>query len=419
MLIHHKMPWTHSLRILPVAGLFLLVAPGLVSAGMLPSSTALVDQYLITGMRKSGIGDAVNIQNTEIGADRSFLSNGSAGPNTTGEGGPNTFDVFAERWGLSQNPQTGDTSNVPPGAASVFEGVDWSGNVAITSQTGQFSMSNVDVFADIGINVNRTPVSGSKQSVSNTYFFPDQDLVSSGLVDNNVGISSFNSAPLLSELSTLKSDIQGFTSEFTITSNIENQNAKDASGPFVTDLDAADTNGDGLAIIDIDRGGSDFELNNSDWILKTEKNTLAVFRVLGESNFNLSNSSILMGDGGIVPAPVQQDIGAIFFKGDSEGSDSSDKVFNFNNVILNGIGIWDLVTVGDMGTTEIGINDGQGCAQFVGSSIDFNDVRWNRCRFATLDEGPEPVPEPSSFAIFAIGALCMGGMVRRRKKLAA
>ena len=337
-------------------------------------------------------GDAVDVQNTELGADRQVLSDGSSVPNSQGEAGPNTFDVFAERWG-----HPGPDSSTPPSpAAPIFEGIDWSGNVAITDDNGEFSMSNIDLYADIGVQCNGTPCD---QSVSNTLWFEDQQLTATGNVPG-VGVSSFDSAPLLTEIQGWKDYIQGLSVESTITSNIENENSIDGSGPFITDLDAADTNGDGLAVIDIliDNGNSDFELNNSDWILQGSENTLAIFRIRGESNFNISNGTILLGDGGIAggsDTDPPSRLGAIFFKGDEEGSDSSDAVFNADNTVLNGVAFWDLVTVGDGGSTLINIQNGQGCAQFVGSGIDMDNVRFNHCAGAVI-------PEPTTLVLAAL-----------------
>jgi hypothetical protein len=340
-----------------------------------------------------------------LGADRAVLSNGSAAPNSWAQAGPNTYDVFAARWGHPGPP----SSSPPSPAAPIFQGIDWSGNVAVTSSTGKFSMSDMDVYADIGVHCGATPCN---QSVSNTNWFPDQQLSPAGTMPG-VGVTAFNSAPLLSELAAWKSFIQGLTAEATITSDIENQNSIDGSGPFVTNLDALDTNNDGLVVIDINRGGSDFKVNNSDWILQGSQTKSAIFRVRGGTNMLIDNSSILLGDDGIgthTDSGLPDGLGAIFFKGDEEGSGSSDKVFSGNNVILNGIGLWDLVTVGENGTTQLGINNGQGCAQFISSSIDFNDVRWNRC------SDPQPVPEPSTLLSLVAAFVIMTIGVRSRSR---
>jgi len=401
-----------ALSSLLACGGLVAVTPGAQAFSLTPPSSSEIEKYLLVGMKDSANGDAVNIQNSEIGADRQLLSDGSTVLNSQGHGGPNTRDVFEERWSASG----GSATTTPTGAASIFEGTDWSGNVAITSDQGQFSLSNMDVFADIGVQCARTLVNGCKQSVSNSNYFADQETTSSGLLDNNVGISSFEASTLLDELTDWKSFINSLTAEYTITENIEEQNGKDGSGPLVTDLDFLDSDNDGLVVIDIniDDGESDFSVNNSDWILQGSEDKQAIFRIQGESNFTLSNSSILLGDRGIGTKEGVGfgGMGAIFVKSDTEaeGADSGDQVFNFSNVVLNGIGIWDLVTVGDQGTTEINVNNGQGCAQFISSTIDFNDVRWNKCsQFynsvmtpVAEDPGPKDIPEPSSILGIAI-----------------
>ena len=364
-------------------------------------STTQIDQYLNIGMRSSSIGDAVNVQNTELGADRKLLSDGSSAPNSQAEGGPNTRDVFfqnGDRWTSDSAP--------PSPAAPVFEGIDWSGNTAITADDGEFSFSNIDLYANLGVQCASVPCD---QSVSNSLWFPDQSLTGLEMPDN--GVSQFDPGALLTELTDAKSIIQSLTTEFTIDSNIENQNAKDSSGPEIFDLVAADTNNDGVAVIDIliGNGNSDFELNNSDWILQGTEDVFGIFRIQGESNFNMSNSSILLGDDGIgggSPSPFDPvtNLGAIFVKlEDQDGS--SDQVFNGDNVVLNGVGLWDLVTVGDTGTTELAINNGQGCAQFISSSINFNDVRWNRCSGTHMPPDTQPVPTPAAVlpTLFGMG----------------
>ncbi|MEM1313648.1 MAG: hypothetical protein AAGI51_03785 [Pseudomonadota bacterium] len=366
-----------------------------------------IEKYLIVGMRRSGIGEAVNIQNTEIGADRQVLSDGSSVENSQGEAPPNTKDVFyqdGDRWKSTSNPDSAI-------AADIFEGIDNSGNVAITSENGDFSMSNVDVFADPTIGIQCASGSDCGDSVENSNFYGSDPGVPTngnrdGRVQNGDGVTGFDSTALLTELEDWKSFVENLAPEFTITGNIENENRKDASGPEILDLTSKDLNNDGIAVIDIDRGDNDFELNNSDWILTGNGFTRAIFRILNGSNFNISNSSILMGtDYG----PVE-DIFAIFVHS-SEERDSSDAVFNANNTVLNGIGLWDLNTVGDRGNTELVVNNGQGCAQFISSSVNFNDVRFNRCSTGLPTTTVIPLPAGLPLVATAFG---LAWIVRRR-----
>ena len=69
-------------------------------------------------------------------------------------------------------------------------------------------------------------------------------------------------------------------------------------GPKVENFDACDKNGDGIAVIDIERGGSDFEVTNSDWVLNGDGSKLFIFRIRGGGNMQMSNAAMLLGDGG-------------------------------------------------------------------------------------------------------------------------
>jgi hypothetical protein len=416
-----------------LAGVGLLAAAG--SAQALPAGAPSTDElqdYLIVGNVQSSEGTAVDIQNTEIGADREFLSDGNSAPNTSGEGGPNTQDVFfqnGDRWPSDSAP--------PAPAAGVFEGIDWSGNVALTSPTGVFNMSDVDVYADIGINCASATEAACDGNVQNSYYFPDQvagpgSPPGTALGANpNAGVNLFDPAALEAEMVAWEAYIVGLAADFTLTSNIENQNSKDGSGPFVLNLNALDTagNSDGIAVIDIDVGNNDFLINNSDWILQGDDSVFAIFRLLGNSNFLMSNSSILLGDGGIGASFDTGDVtelGAIFYVDDQLGS--GDTVFNLNNVILNGIALWDFTAVTANGVdhqqkTKLTMNNGQGCAQFISSIVDFDDVRWNRCSFGTTENGPGPdpevdIPEPGTLTLFGAGLIGVALWLRRRRAAA-
>ena len=398
-----------------LSGLFL---PTLASAQQ-PSATE-VGKYLVVGMREGG-SDAFNISSSnELGADRSFLSGAD----------PNTYSVFAERWDdagadtnfdnppSTEEPDSFQTTNdghdTPPGAAPVFQGIDYSGNVALTSGSGTFAMGDIQVFADLGVQAaNTSPV----QSVSNADYFPNlqttandgatagneangdlDDPSAPGTTDggthNNDGLEGdVDLSQLLTDLGLWRTFIQnldeGTDPLCEITSDIISQNAKDGSGPLEVNYDSCDKNGDGIAVIDINRSGNDFKVDTSDWIIDGSGNVLFIFRIRGNANMLMPNAAILLGDGGIgggsMSTPVSK-IGAIFVKAHpfEEGTSSSDQVFNGSNVILNGIALWDLVEVGtgQASDTELIINNGQGCAQFISTKVNFQDVRWNRCTLA-------------------------------------
>jgi hypothetical protein len=94
--------------------------------------------------------------------------------------------------------------------------------------------------------------------------------------------------------------------------------------------------------------------------------------------------------------------------------------FALQGTILNGIGIWDLVTVGDApphaltpGRTVINISQSQGCGQFISSDVNIYNGRWNRCSSLASLSVPEPIPEPSTLILLGSGLLFMTRFVRR------
>ena len=123
-----------------------------------------IDKYLIVGMREKDIGVAVHIHDGEIGADQEVISNGVFDEDSgqrwgTYKGGLDLTDKFTpdpgamvgdpntnNRWNDIDPESPGDTVGIVdilPGSAPVFEGIDFTGNVALTSQTGTFTMSDV------------------------------------------------------------------------------------------------------------------------------------------------------------------------------------------------------------------------------------------------------------------------------------
>lgn len=390
------------------------------AATILPASlsTNEIEKYLIVGFKKQSEGDAVNLQNGEFGADRQVLSQGGVSP--TGASFPTINSVFDQRW----TPQNNETHLVHPISGNPIaphKGIDYSGNIAITSPTGRLSVSGTDIFADLGafdasldeIGVVAANGSNPVQSVSNADYFnsgasqntPLGQLPTNSAGTNGVGFAAgVDLTPLLDELSAWQSFIDAAASEGSITQNIENENYKDGSAPFViellsqggtanpaADLSFVDADGDGFVIVDVTRGGSDWEINNSDVIIDGPDGVTAIFRVNGQSNTNISNSSIQVGDGGI----ADDGFGAIFYKGDSEGSGSGDAVFSGNNVVFSGIALWELNEgTSDAGKNEIDIQNGQGCAQFIGSTV----LHTSSSRFNLCTIRGQNVPEPASTA---------------------
>ena len=335
-----------------------------------PASTE-IEKYLLIGTADNDDGEAVNVQNTEVGANRVFLSDGSTAPNSSGQAAPSLKDVFfqgGDRWDSADA--------VPTGAAPVYTNTAWDGNIAITNPDGQISLSDVDLFAESGIECAAPTTSACKQSVSSSKYFADTVPSGSGVDIENGITTNIDFQSLSAEMSSWASFIEALPTDVVITENIENQNAKDGSGPLHTSF--TDLDGNGITVIDINRGGNDFEIVNSDWILDGSENQLYIFRILNGSNVNISNSSLLLGDGGIAggasDTPVRE-LGAIFYHA-SEGGGSSDTVFNMNNVILNGIAMWDF---NSSAKNVISVSNAQGCAQFLSAHVSMSNIRFSHC----------------------------------------
>ncbi len=384
---------------LGVFGLSVVVAP---SAQALSLVNDEISQYLMIGTGDDQTGDAINVQKTELGADQIVISNPD----------PNLEDVFDGRWSSSTNSTI---SPIPP-AAPIFEGIDYSGNNAITSSTGGFSYSNTSVYAE-DFAVRCASGAGTSQGDCRDNFSSpaSSPWITSGGNQGDIGagngvVTDYDHSGLIAELEGAWTYINALTAETTITSNLE-------YGSSSFDIDAADTNNDGIAVIDINVGDNDFLLNDYDWILNGDGSTFGIFRVRGNTNMLMSNSSIALGTGGIgngsaIDSP--DSLGAIFVQYE-EPDGNSDSVFGFNNVILNGVGFWDLNAFqggvyDDSVNTELNVQNGQGCSQFISSSVTHtSSVRWNRCS----DVQHQPVPEP--LTILGAGAAVAFGTSFKRK----
>ena len=153
----------------------------------------------------------------------------------------------------------------------------------------------------------------------------------------------------------------------------------------------------GLNVIDFYTGGNDLTMTNANILIDGPVNSLGIFRVPTGSKFNINQGNILIGDSGI------QRSNAIFF------SDTADDqaLFSFDDTLFYGVSFW---TLGD-GSGSV-VNNSQGCVQFIGDKLNFQNIRYCRCCEGTV----EVVPEPTTLALFGIGASCLFGQAWRRKR---
>ncbi|MCP5071501.1 MAG: PEP-CTERM sorting domain-containing protein, partial [bacterium] len=81
----------------------------------------------------------------------------------------------------------------------------------------------------------------------------------------------------------------------------------------------------------------------------------------------------------------------------------NDTNFNVSKVIVNGAAFWDLSQDGG----KLTMNNVQGCGQWVGDHLDFNDVQLARCGFGGT------VPEPNTGALLSAAILGLAIASRR------
>ncbi|MED5261328.1 MAG: PEP-CTERM sorting domain-containing protein [Myxococcota bacterium] len=316
-------------------------------------TTSATQPYLLVG---TSINDSVLASNFEIGANQSAI--------------PQSGLSLAE-------------SFPPPNTLPVFTGISSDGNVAVVDPNGQFNFSDLDIYADAGIGVQCAGSTGScNNGASNTSFnglsFPANGLT--GGVD-------FSALTL--ELDTVRGQINGLAATDTI--DLTSSGGKISGGTTTINLLS------GINVIDIltDTGGStDFLLENANLVIDGGADSSVIFRIEDDANMLVSQSAIVVGDGGI-------GLDDVMFFSDKNDNDTH---FNLSNVVVNGVSFWDLSNFGD--PSEISFNNVQGCTQAVGNKLNTGqNVRLTRCSFA-------PVPEPGPGLLVAAGLVALG--IQRR-----
>ncbi|MBT39492.1 MAG: hypothetical protein QF890_00495 [Myxococcota bacterium] len=243
------------LRIPFVIGLVLaLVSPGASNA----LTTIESQRYLLIG---NSINDSVLASNFEIGANQSSV------------------------------PQSGLTlvEPFPPsGTLPVGVGITYDGNVAVVDPFGQFNFSDLNIFADPMIGVQCAGSAGSCNNGDSSTTFNGLAFPANGLTG---GVDFTN---LTNELNTARTEINGLAATDTI--NLTSSGGKLSGGTTTISLDS------GLNIIDIitNTGGeTDFILENANLVIDGGADSSVIFRVEDDANMLVSQSAILVGDGGI------------------------------------------------------------------------------------------------------------------------
>lgn len=313
-----------------------------------------IGEYILVGTGpQSVIGTSTAVSNFELGANTSVV------------------------------PMAGLAGSVPPlpaNAQTVLVGIGGNGDIANTHFDGNFDLSNVDVWGDTGIDC-AGPLSSCNTGLSNTNFNGAPMTTSNG-INGNVDLSGVDA-----ELASAKSIIPTFVGDHAL--------FLDFSADGIWDTNLTINLASGTTVIDFDTGGNDLLLSNSNLLIDGPADAFAVFRIPDDANFNVGQSNIVVGNSGI-------GLNNVLFYTDKPDNDQH---ININDAIVNGVAFWDL----NMDGGEVTFNNVQGCTQVVADKINLNDVRLNNSHFIG-------VPEPSSFALAALGVVGLLFTAIRRKR---
>ena len=266
---------------------------------------------------------------------------------------------------------------LPSGAVAPVSGRTSDGNIAVTNSKGNYDLANIDIYADIGIRCVKNVTGNCRESFSGS-------TLHSGTFANDA--TAMSNIEL--ELDAAEIEIAGLVS--TTGWTLSGDGSKTGSGNWrlpssgEVDSDTVITLAPGLNVIVIDPRGNDMKINNAGLVIAGPANSSVIFKKSGDKgkNFLFSNASITKGNGGISD-------NAILFA-ETRGENGSN--FDFSKVIVNGVSFWDLSDSGG----EITMNNVQGCGQWVGDHLNFNDVQLSRCAV---------VPEPSTALLMAFGLM--------------
>jgi len=357
-------------------------ASGLAAAQTL--STQETRAYLLIGMGpvndfggRPGVGQAVNMNNFELGANKApvpstsgFLIGGSSG-------GPGLL---------------GNVPNIPLNAAPIYSGVCGDGNIAITSGRGVYNLQDVGVYADMGVRTAQS-ASAADAGTQNSFFndpnlfpntFTSTGLTNSQLHGNTGGFGVFvgpgAASPASRMDSPLRAGVTGNANFASLMSELESSRIAINDLSATQLLDLRPTGGvissnrlitvpAGFTVIDVLTNGNDVSLNNANLVIDGPEGARVIVRIPNNAKMNISNGNILAGKSGI-------GLNAILFYSDRRDNAQH---FNFNNSIVNGVAFWSAAGRGG----SITFNNAQGCTQIIADKIVLSDVRFCRCAFGT------------------------------------
>ena len=275
-----------------------------------------------------------------------------------------------------------------PGVApTVSTTPTYDGNAAVTMTDGTVKLSDVNVYADSGIDCAGSyadcTVSGT--NFSNSFYddaaggSPLRSFSNGDGVNENQDFTTVNT-----QLTAVKNFIAGLTGG-DITGTIST-----TSGDVLTDTTVNLSSG--LNILTFDTT-SDITVK-ANLIFQGMADAFAIVLVQDGQNFGTSQGNLVIGDDGIGLNNVL-----------IVANDGSQSQIDISNTIVNGVALWDL----SGGDSNLSVDNMTGCTQLVGSDVDIQNVRLSRCGF---DVSVIPVPGAAWLFGSALGLL---GWVRARR----
>ena len=200
--------------------------------------------------------------------------------------GPQSTAVAAHssNWELGRNSEAGPwftTETLPGNALPVATGIGGNGDTAITHPNGSFDFSNMDVWGDTGVDCAGT--TGSCDSGHSNTDYNGSSMSNSNGIQGGVDLSG-----LTAQLAEVASDISALATDI----NLDFSDGK-WSSDLVINLVL------GLTVIDIDTHGNDLLLEQNNLLFDGPAGAFAVVRVPDEANFTVTQSNIIVGNGGI------------------------------------------------------------------------------------------------------------------------
>jgi len=309
------------------------------------------------------------------------------------ESGTTAVDVSNYELGrVSALPGSAPAVTSPGVAPTVSTTPTYDGNVAIIDTTGEVKLSNVDVYADRGVDCSGTysNCTDDGDNLSNSQY--DE---ASGAAQRAIGLSPDG----INQTQDLSGVTNGIDAVATFLSGLS---AGDITGSITTSSGNITTDqtvflSSGLNILDFSGVGSNDISLQANLIFQGGSDAFAIALVPDGSAFLTSNGNLVIGNGGIGLNNV------LLVSTDDTLS------FDLSNTIINGVALWDLGALSNS-SVNMSLDNVGGCTQLVGGDVDIQNVNLSRCAFDTT-----VVPVPAAVWLFGSGLIGLVGIARRKK----